>query len=120
MYINRTDPWAWADLTYTWIYPWHIWKDVVNSTDFTLLPDFEATDAHLIGSGPFKWNERVAGKYISLLRHEDWHWAIPHETEPPTSTTSFFSQESTAPIPGIVSVFAVVVTTVIYVKRRRK
>jgi ABC-type transport system substrate-binding protein len=124
LYVNRTDPWAWVDLTYAWIYPWHIWKNAVNLTDYLLLPDLEVTDTHMIGSGPFKWNERSPGKYISLQRHEDWHWAVPHEetkeTEPSTSTTSFFSQESAAPISGMVSVFAIIVTTVIYVKRRRK
>jgi ABC-type transport system substrate-binding protein len=120
MYVNRTDYYAHTDLCKVWILPWHIWKDVTNLTDFSIIPDFVSTDEYMVGSGPFKWNERVPGKYISLLRHEDWHWAIPHETEPPTSTTSFFSQESTTPIPGIFSMFAVVVIAVSYTRRRRK
>ncbi len=121
LYINETDESAWAR-TFGWIWPWHIWKNEVNSTDYHLLPDFKATDAHLIGSGPFKWNERVTGKYISLLRHEDWHWAVPHEPEPTTPSSLESSSKSSTPARGfeLVSVFAVIVIAVAHLKCRRK
>ncbi|UCG02521.1 MAG: hypothetical protein JSW11_00725 [Candidatus Heimdallarchaeota archaeon] len=112
-YVNRTDIFAWIDITsYTRILPWHIWKDVENLTAF------EPTDAQVIGFGPYKWNERVPGQYVSLLRHENWHFSVCDEAGP--STTS--SQESPASKDayGFEILFAVVGIALIYINRRRK
>jgi peptide/nickel transport system substrate-binding protein len=115
LYVNRTDIFAWTDITsYNWILPQHIWQDVENITAF------EPTDAQVIGFGPYKWNERVPGQYVSLLRHENWHFAICDEAGP--STTS--SQESPTSKDAygfeFVSVFAIFGIALIYINRRRK
>ncbi|MFX1507056.1 MAG: ABC transporter substrate-binding protein, partial [Promethearchaeota archaeon] len=113
LYVNRTDIFAWTDITsYNRILPQHIWKDVENITAF------EPTDAQVIGFGPYMWNGRVPGQYVSLLRHENWHFAVRDEAGP--STTS--SQESTTSkgAYGFEIVFAVVGIALIYINRRRK
>ncbi|MFX0204342.1 MAG: ABC transporter substrate-binding protein [Candidatus Hodarchaeota archaeon] len=70
LYINKTGYFEWADTTRFYITPEHIWREVTNVSAF--IP----THDQIIGTGPYKWNEYVPGESISLLRHEDWRWAL--------------------------------------------
>ncbi|UCG02520.1 MAG: hypothetical protein JSW11_00720 [Candidatus Heimdallarchaeota archaeon] len=115
LYVNRTDIFAWTDITsYARILPWHIWKDMDNITAF------EPTEAQVIGFGPFKWNERGPGQYVSLLRHENWHFSVRDEAGPLTTS----SQESTTSKDSygfeFISIFTIVGIALIYINRRRK
>ncbi len=86
MYINRTGYFLWSDATgCPYIVPMHIWKDVAE------VETFNPTDEQMIGTGPYKWNDRIPGQYISLLRHDGWRWDIrdkPIHTTTTTTTTT--------------------------------
>ncbi len=114
LYVNKTDAFVWTDITsYARIVPWHIWKDVENITDF------EPTDEQMIGFGPYKWNERVPGQYVSLLRHENWHFSVRKEAEPSTTTHKSPSSEASSGF-EIATAFTIVGITIIHIKRRRR
>mgnify|MGYP000530602486 CR=1 FL=1 len=58
---------------YIYIVPKHIWEDK-NITKWE--------NPHPIGTGPFKWSERVAGEYIILVKNDDfWIPNVPKITK---------------------------------------
>ena len=120
IYVNNTGFFQWTDVTgMGYIVPEHIW-DGVNVTTFN------PTDAQMIGTGPYAWNERVPGQYINLVRHADWRWDIrdiPPPPEPDTTTTTTTTttepdeEDTSFSVVSIIAGLGFVVA--IYYKRRR-
>ncbi|MFX0016028.1 MAG: ABC transporter substrate-binding protein [Candidatus Hermodarchaeota archaeon] len=81
MYVNKTGYFEWKLATSHFILPKHIWEPHSNN----LTGWMPITRAEMTGSGPYKWNSSLWGEYISLIRHEDWHWDI--RDVPLTATT---------------------------------
>ncbi len=130
IYVNKTGYFEWAAASGggdggTYIVPKHIWEP--HEADFTT---FIPTNAQMIGTGPFKWNEYVPGEYISLLRYDPWRWDIRDVPEPPTTTTdpgtgpTTTTDETTddgdAPGFGLFAAIAVITTAAVLSRRRRK
>ncbi len=85
MYMNTSGFFDWGSVTRNnYIVPMHIWKDALTVG----VENFVPTDAQMAGTGPYKWNERVAGQYISLTRHPGWRWSIRDFPQPTTTTTT--------------------------------
>ena len=68
IYLNTPYAWFLYDLADVPIIPEHVWKDVAWNTSV----------APKIGSGPFKWNRRVEGEYVELVKYENyWRSDMP-------------------------------------------
>jgi ABC-type transport system substrate-binding protein len=128
LWVNQTGYFEWAAVTDgIYIVPEHIWVD--GEADFTT---FIPTNAQMVGTGPFYWNEYVPGEYISMLRYDDWRWDIrdvPAGPEPTTTTDPDASETTTddeptddgdAPGFGLFAAIAVITTTAVISRRRRK
>lgn len=85
IYTNKSGYFEWGQATSHKVLPKHIWENVGNFTNW--IPN----NTEIIGSGPYKWDQYVPGEYVSLLRHEDWHWDIREVLDLTTSTTSLDS-----------------------------
>ncbi|MHA2167417.1 MAG: ABC transporter substrate-binding protein, partial [Candidatus Hodarchaeales archaeon] len=108
LYVNRTGYFEWAAVTNgIYIVPKHIWTE--GEADFTT---FIPTNAQMVGSGPFKWNEYVPGEYISVVRFDDWRWDIREASEPTT--------QGSAPGFELFATIAAIMIAVILAKRRKK
>ncbi len=78
--LNLDEPFVWLLTTFTGaghggvpIIPKHIWTD--KAPDWQ--PDDPATE--LIGSGPFKWVERIPGEWIEVEKNDDyWQEGKPY------------------------------------------
>ncbi|MFX1505286.1 MAG: ABC transporter substrate-binding protein [Promethearchaeota archaeon] len=126
IYVNKTGYFEWALVTSHYILPKHIWEPQ-NLTEWWPLTPTEMT-----GSGPYKWNSSLWGEYVSLVRHDDWHWNIRDiiSSTPTTvsqsthelSTTSMTSSTAKEDIPGfdVFLMFSGVGTISIYIRRRKK
>lgn len=55
------------------IVPKHIWQDVEDPGKFE--------DNQFIGTGPFKFADRISGQYVKLVANEKYHGAKPHVNE---------------------------------------
>ncbi|MFX1334589.1 MAG: ABC transporter substrate-binding protein, partial [Promethearchaeota archaeon] len=92
IYVNKTGYFEWADTTWFYITPEHIWREVTNVSAFIPINN------QIIGTGPYKWENHVPGEYIRLVRGENWRWDIrdgdctqiknTYSTQPSTSIPS--------------------------------
>jgi ABC-type transport system substrate-binding protein len=126
LYVNETGFFEFADTTSFYVTPEHIWKDVTNVSSYA------PTLADVIGTGPYYMAARVPGEYISLLRHEDWRWAVEHvePTSTPVSTSepadtktktkTKTSEGGATPGFELIPAFAVVVAAAVVIRKRRK
>ncbi|UCG03883.1 MAG: hypothetical protein JSW11_07835 [Candidatus Heimdallarchaeota archaeon] len=129
MYVNQTGYFMWAEVAGATIVPEHIWSSEAAQENVSA---FVPTSDEMIGTGPYKWNQRVPGEYISLLRHGDWRWDIrdvpePEEpttepTEPTEATKTKTKTKTDEPGPGfeLIPAFAVFVTAALFIRKRRK
>ncbi|UCG03472.1 MAG: hypothetical protein JSW11_05650 [Candidatus Heimdallarchaeota archaeon] len=94
MYINQTGYFMFPEIAGCFaIVPEHIWSTAGNISSFV------PTNAQMVGTGPYKWNQRVPGEYISLLRHQNWRWDIRDASiETPTETSE--PQKITVTVPA--------------------
>jgi len=70
------------------IFPQHIWNSVENPLTWD--------NPEPIGSGPYKWKERVAGDHITLERNDNFYYNPRNYMEEiPMTTTPSSTQEST-------------------------
>ncbi|MFX0206565.1 MAG: ABC transporter substrate-binding protein [Candidatus Hodarchaeota archaeon] len=69
LFVNKPGFFEWADTTYFYITPSHIWYGVTNVS--TYIPE-----NRIIGTGPYVMASHVHGEYVRLERHEDWRWDI--------------------------------------------
>jgi ABC-type transport system substrate-binding protein len=72
VYSNASGLFEFHKLNLDWILPKHIWNAHWDDV-LTWVP--EGSD--LIGSGPFKWNDWIAGEYIELVAYDKWPYKPP-------------------------------------------
>ncbi len=122
IWVNKTGFFEWASTTYgISILPQHIWSKIPNVTG-------ELNDSVMAGTGPYYWNQRVPGEYISLKRYDDWRWDIrdvPVQTTPtttPPSTTGPTTTTTSKPSPmdALMIFTGLSVATIFAVIRRRR
>ncbi|MFX0205729.1 MAG: ABC transporter substrate-binding protein [Candidatus Hodarchaeota archaeon] len=125
-YVNKTGYFEWVDTTQFYITPEHIWQDVTN------VSAFNPNNDQIIGTGPYKWGERVLGENISLHYHENWRWTVRNDSPPKsegTLTEEVSSTQSSGttldldPILQIVELAAIlffVVTMLFLIRRHQK
>ncbi|MFX0064937.1 MAG: ABC transporter substrate-binding protein [Candidatus Hermodarchaeota archaeon] len=81
------------------ILPKHIWENITNPLSYN--------NAHPIGSGPYKWDSRILGEHITLVRNPDW----PFSPEKTSTTTVPIPSNSTLPT-AVASSFELLVTVI--------
>ncbi|MDO8125483.1 MAG: ABC transporter substrate-binding protein [Candidatus Hermodarchaeota archaeon] len=83
IYTNQTGYLEFYKGTHHYILPKHIWEQHLwNGTDS--LMDWEpSTPQDLVGTGPFRWVNRVPGSYIVLDRHYNWHFTVDQSLRTP-------------------------------------
>ncbi len=60
------------------ILPEHIWADVVAQVEAgKLATPLDWANEHPIGSGPFKWGDRIPDQQILLIHNEDYYFGPP-------------------------------------------
>jgi ABC-type transport system substrate-binding protein len=127
LWANKTGYFTFVQSTGATIFPKDVWEPHENDTGGFEL--YQPTDAEMIGSGPYKWNEYVTGEYINLKRHDDWHFKAmkPAETTTTTvpgdtTTTTTTEEEDGGGAPGfeLIPVIAAIGITVVFVSRRRR
>jgi ABC-type transport system substrate-binding protein len=111
LYTNASGYFEWGRSTGITIFPKHVWTGIANFTA-------PLADADIIGSGPYKWVENVAGEYTALARHEDWHFGVEHT---PTTVTPPPPDMTLLLLAGVgVAVIVIIVIAGVYYFRIRK